>query len=45
MPAWIFVWAHLLQKALYEIRYELSHRPAWAWLPLRGLKRLLEEGV
>ena len=45
MPAWIFVWAHLLQKALYEIRYELSQRPAWAWLPLRGLKRLLEEGV
>ena len=40
----LFVWTYLLQKALYEVRYELSHRPAWTWLPLRGLKRLLEEG-
>ncbi len=22
-------------KALYEVRYELSSRPDWAWLPLR----------
>lgn len=41
----LFVWAYLLQKALYEVRYELSHRPAWTWLPLRGLRRLLEESV
>jgi len=39
----LFLWAYLLQKALYEVRYELSHRPAWTWLPLRGLKRLLSE--
>lgn len=36
-----FLWVHLLDKALYEIRYELNHRPTWTWLPLRGLHRLL----
>ena len=36
-----FLWAYLFQKAIYEVRYELNHRPDWAWLPLRGLRRLL----
>ena len=36
-----FLWAYLFQKAIYEVRYELNHRPGWAWLPLRGLRRLL----
>ncbi|WP_040605730.1 maltose alpha-D-glucosyltransferase [Salisaeta longa] len=35
------LWAYLFEKALYEVRYELNHRPSWAWLPLRGLNRLL----
>jgi len=34
----------LLEKALYEIEYELSYRPAWVALPLRGVLRILEEG-
>jgi maltose alpha-D-glucosyltransferase / alpha-amylase len=38
-----FLWAYLFDKALYEVRYELNHRPSWAWLPLEGLTRLLEE--
>jgi maltose alpha-D-glucosyltransferase/alpha-amylase len=36
-----FLWAYLLDKALYEVRYELNHRPDWVWLPVRGLLRLL----
>jgi maltose alpha-D-glucosyltransferase/alpha-amylase len=36
-----FLWAFLLDKALYEVRYELNHRPSWVWLPLHGLQRLL----
>ncbi|HEX7069332.1 MAG TPA: maltose alpha-D-glucosyltransferase [Rhodothermales bacterium] len=37
------LWAYLFDKGLYEVRYELSHRPSWTWLPLRGLARLLED--
>ena len=38
-----FLWAYLLDKALYEVRYELNHRPAWTWLPLHTLLHLLRE--
>jgi maltose alpha-D-glucosyltransferase/alpha-amylase len=27
----------VVEKALYEVRYELSHRPDWVAIPLRGL--------
>jgi len=37
----LFLWAYLLEKALYEVRYELGHRPTWVRLPLRSLRRLL----
>ena len=30
-----------IEKALYEIRYELSSRPAWLAVPVQGLVRLL----
>jgi maltose alpha-D-glucosyltransferase/alpha-amylase len=30
-----------LDRALYEVRYELDNRPAWLGIPLRGLTRLL----
>jgi maltose alpha-D-glucosyltransferase/alpha-amylase len=30
----------LLEKALYELRYELDHRPDWVRIPLRGLREL-----
>jgi maltose alpha-D-glucosyltransferase/alpha-amylase len=36
------LWAYLLDKALYEVRYELNSRPDWAWIPLRGLRDLLD---
>jgi maltose alpha-D-glucosyltransferase / alpha-amylase len=31
-----------LEKALYELRYELTNRPAWAGIPLRGILGLLD---
>jgi maltose alpha-D-glucosyltransferase/alpha-amylase len=34
--------AHLLDKALYEVRYELANRPDWAYLPLIGVRFLLD---
>jgi maltose alpha-D-glucosyltransferase/alpha-amylase len=30
-----------LEKALYELRYEISSRPAWVRLPLQGIQALL----
>jgi maltose alpha-D-glucosyltransferase/alpha-amylase len=31
----------LIEKALYELRYELNTRPEWVRIPLRGLEDLL----
>ncbi len=33
--------AHLLEKALYEVAYELNNRPEWVRIPLRGLLDLI----
>ena len=33
--------AFVLEKAIYEIGYELNNRPNWVDIPLRGLARLL----
>lgn len=37
------LWAYQLDKVLYEVRYELGHRPTWVNLPLQGLQRLLSK--
>jgi 1,4-alpha-glucan branching enzyme len=34
--------AHLVDKALYELAYELNNRPDWVALPLEGLAGLLQ---
>src|SRR3954469_17086019 len=31
-----------LEKAVYELRYELNNRPAWAAIPVSGILRLLD---
>jgi maltose alpha-D-glucosyltransferase/alpha-amylase len=36
--------AFLLDKALYELRYELDNRPSWIGIPLRGLLSLIGAG-
>ena len=34
---------HLLEKAVYELAYELNNRPAWVGIPLAGISRLLSQ--
>jgi maltose alpha-D-glucosyltransferase/alpha-amylase len=33
--------AYLLDKAVYEVGYELNNRPAWVVIPVRGIKHIL----
>ena len=32
----------LLEKAIYELGYEMNNRPELVWLPLRGIVELLD---
>src|SRR4051794_28656549 len=34
-----------LEKAVYELRYELNNRPDWVQIPVLGIVRMLEEEV
>jgi trehalose synthase-fused probable maltokinase len=34
-----------LEKAVYELRYELNNRPDWVGIPVAGIARMLEEEV
>ena len=35
--------AFLLEKALYEITYDINNRPTWLTIPIRGILNLLRE--
>jgi maltose alpha-D-glucosyltransferase/alpha-amylase len=35
----------LLEKACYELEYEMAHRPHWLRVPLAGLRRILSRQV
>ena len=39
-PAQALLEAYLLEKALYEVLYELNHRPAWLRIPMNGILAL-----
>ena len=34
-----------LEKAVYELRYELDNRPDWVRIPVAGIQRMIEEGT
>jgi maltose alpha-D-glucosyltransferase/alpha-amylase len=38
----IMIEAYLLDKAVYEIGYELNTRPTWVVIPVRGIKHILQ---
>ena len=42
LDAWIDFFE--VEKALYEVEYEINNRPAWVHIPLRGIVRILHGG-
>jgi maltose alpha-D-glucosyltransferase/alpha-amylase len=34
--------AYLMEKAVYELGYELNNRPDWIKIPLKGILHMLE---
>ncbi|MFH2071188.1 MAG: maltose alpha-D-glucosyltransferase [Elusimicrobiota bacterium] len=34
---------YLLEKAVYELGYEINNRPEWLFIPLNGIKQILED--
>jgi trehalose synthase-fused probable maltokinase len=41
IDAWIDFFE--VEKALYEVEYEINNRPAWVRIPLRGILRILRQ--
>jgi len=39
----LFLDAFLLDKAIYEIGYELNNRPDWISVPIQGVLQMLAE--
>lgn len=39
----ILMTTFLLEKATYELNYELNNRPSWVMIPLRGIKAIMAE--
>jgi maltose alpha-D-glucosyltransferase/alpha-amylase len=37
--------AFLLEKAVYEVGYELNNRPAWLPIPMRGVREILRQSA
>lgn len=41
----ILLQTFLLQKAIYELNYELNNRPGWVIVPLRGIRSILDHAL
>ncbi|GGB87250.1 maltose alpha-D-glucosyltransferase [Dyadobacter sediminis] len=39
----ILLQTFLLQKAIYELNYEVNNRPTWVMVPLRGIKSIMKK--
>jgi maltose alpha-D-glucosyltransferase/alpha-amylase len=39
----IMLEGYLLDKAVYEVGYELNNRPDWVVIPIRGIKHILQK--
>ncbi|MDQ3388200.1 MAG: maltose alpha-D-glucosyltransferase [Gemmatimonadota bacterium] len=37
--------AYELEKAVYELGYEMNNRPDWIWVPIRGIRTLGKDGA
>jgi maltose alpha-D-glucosyltransferase/alpha-amylase len=41
----ILLQTFLLEKAIYELNYELNNRPEWVLIPIRGIKSLVKHAL
>jgi maltose alpha-D-glucosyltransferase / alpha-amylase len=39
----ILIETFLLEKAIYELGYELNNRPDWVLIPIRGIKYIMRK--
>jgi maltose alpha-D-glucosyltransferase/alpha-amylase len=39
----ILIQTFILEKAVYELGYELSHRPDWIVIPLKGIEKIMRD--
>jgi maltose alpha-D-glucosyltransferase/alpha-amylase len=41
----VMMQTYILEKAIYELNYELNNRPDWAVIPLRSIKSIIEKQI